>query len=76
MNILISPNEGEPSWITKLLFVIRNNHLYGNHSNTKKGTGIKVPSSYHGTHLLKVIYINHNNIENTYLCCYMLLEVI
>ena len=35
MNILISQNEAEPSWITKLLFVIRDYHLPGNHSNTK-----------------------------------------
>jgi hypothetical protein len=35
MNILIWQNEAEPSWITKLLFVIRNYHLSGNHSNTK-----------------------------------------
>jgi len=35
MNILISQNEAEPSWIAKLLFVIRNYHLSGNHSKTK-----------------------------------------
>jgi len=35
MNILISQNEAEPSWITQLLFVILNYHLSGNHSNTK-----------------------------------------
>jgi len=35
MSILMSQDEAEPSWITKLLFVILNYHTSGNHSSTK-----------------------------------------
>ena len=64
MNISVAQNEEEPSWITRLLFVILNYHLSGNHSTIatqNEGTGIKVLSCYHCTHFYKVIYVNQNN---------------
>jgi hypothetical protein len=57
-------NEEEPSWITRLLFVILNYHLSGNHSTIatqNEGPGIKVLSCYHCTHFYKVIYVNQNS---------------
>ena len=65
MNISVAQNEEEPSWITRLLFVILNYHLSGNHSTIAtqtEGTGIKILSCYHCTHFYKVIYyVNQNN---------------
>ena len=37
----MSQHEAEPSWITKLLFVILNYDLFGNQRNTKSRYGHK-----------------------------------